>query len=128
MQIKDNTQMFRDSETAVTADADSDAVQIPGGNIHTPMYAEIYYWGAAVGSSTGTAVFNTKRCATLGGSYVEHVDGNKTTVALTTTPKSGIFYIPICHEDDFTKVGLDLTGTGATIKYIAALVSSKPGG
>lgn len=118
---------YRTSTDAVTADAASNAVEVKGGNEHSPMYAFIEYWSAAVGSSTGTAKFSIRSKATSGATGDALVSDVQFTVDLTTTAKTGRMYLPVCTPDPFTEVYLDLTGTGATIKYNAFLVPSRAG-
>lgn len=120
--IYDAAETFRSVATAITSTAASDAVRIIGGNLEAPMMAEITYWGALTSSGAGTVVFSITRCATSGGTYTEHVDGTSYTVVTGTTAKRGVFRIPVCHPDDYTKVNVVLTGTGASVSYNAYLV------
>lgn len=129
MFIKDATQAFRSTTDMTTASLvanspiDSAAIRIPGGNLNTPFLAEVDYYAAATGSGTGTAVFSVRRSPD-DSTYVEHVDGASYTVALTTTAKKGKFLIPVCHPDDYTKIRVTLTGTGAAIKWSAYLADN----
>jgi hypothetical protein len=86
--------------------------------------AEITYWGALTSSGAGTVVFSITRCATSGGSYTEHVDGASYTVVTGTTAKRGVFRIPVCHPDEYTKVNMVCTGTGKSVSYNAYLVDN----
>lgn len=127
MPIFDDTQAFRTARTALTASADSSSVRIKGGNLHTPMYALIDYWDAATSAGAGAATFGSKR-STDDSTFVLDKSPLSYSVTLSTTETKGQIVIPICHPDDYTNISLTLTGTGATIKYNAALVSEPPGG
>jgi len=93
----------------------SDDFAIPGGTGFTqPMYLNVFFSAAAVGSSTGTSQFDVEaNDAASGGSWYLLTSGNKNQIALTTTPQAGQFSLPVVTQTA-KRLRLKTTNTGSS--------------
>lgn len=105
---------------------------IPNGTPRRGLTARVEYSAAAVGSSTGTAIFSIDYSPDAGSTWYSNL-ATAETVALSTTNASGEIFIPFVTPLDAAnnanaqvRLTVTLTGSSPTVTYNSYIGNAMP--
>lgn len=111
-----------------TATFNGAGVNLPGGTPRRGLKARVIYSAASNASGSNTVSFSIDTSADNStwntGDFVQHEND----VALTTTAKSGEFYIPFETSQPYVRLTATFSGAGAspTITYVGDITLGRP--
>lgn len=114
------------ASTTKTATFNSAGVSLPGGTPTRGLVARIAYSAANTSSGAGSITFRITESAdnsTFGGAF----QTIESTVALDTTAKSNVVFIPFNTNKPYVRLELSaISGTGATVTYEGDVLLGRP--